>query len=188
MREIFETKMLDQLILVDRKDNPLGFEDKEKCHDGEGILHRAFSIFIFNNEKELLIQQRSELKRLWPLYWSNTCCSHPRQNETIEESTKRRLEEELGISCDLKYLYKFQYQANYGDEGSENELCSVLIGKLKRKVVKPNPEEINDIKWIGINDLEKDIRNNPQNYTPWFKMECERLYSEYSIKIESLFI
>ncbi len=179
--------MLDQLILVDGKDNPLGFENKEKCHNGEGILHRAFSIFIFNDEKELLIQQRSKFKRLWPLYWSNACCSHPRQNETIEESTKRRLEEELGIFCDLKYLFKFQYQANYGEKGSENELCSVLIGKLKGKVVKPNPEEINDLKWINLGILEKSLKNNPQNYTPWFKLETKELSSKYQKELDNLF-
>ncbi len=179
--------MLEQLILVDKNDNILGFENKEKCHNGNGILHRAFSIFVFNNKKELLIQQRSELKRLWPLYWSNTCCSHPRQNETIEESTKRRLKEEIGIFCNLKYLFKFQYQAKYKEKGSENELCSVLIGKSEGDIIKSNPKEIKDLKWINLNYLEINIQNNPDKYTPWFKLETKELFSKYKIELDNLF-
>jgi isopentenyl-diphosphate delta-isomerase len=178
--------MADKLILVDDLDNVLGFEDKEKCHDGKGILHRAFSAFVFNNQRELLIQQRGRKKRLWPLYWSNTCCSHPRQGESYESSAARRLEEELGFSCRLKYLYKFQYQACFNGKGSENELCAVLIG-MHDGIVIPNPEEIEDYRWVSLDGLVPDIKSNPGKYTPWFKLEIEELLSNYHSDINRLF-
>ena len=131
---------MDKIIIVDKQDKIIGFEEKEKCHDGYGILHRAFSVFIFNDKKELLIQQRSKFKRLWPLYWSNTCCSHPRFDEEIVNAAEKRIKEEFGFWCLLKDLYKFQYQARFKDEGSENEMCSVLIGKLEDAGVISKPD------------------------------------------------
>src|SRR5271155_4045484 len=101
----------DALIVVDGDDRRLGHLSKSLCHEGRGVLHRAFSLLIFNDRGELLVQQRSRAKRLWPLYWSNSCCSHPRRAETMEVATRRRLSEELGIRCDLKFLFKFQYHA-----------------------------------------------------------------------------
>ena len=98
----------EMLILVNPKDEEIGWEDKARCHLGDGILHRAFSIFIFNDNNELLIQKRSDQKLLWPLFWSNSCCSHPRKGEKIESAAQRRMEEELGIKTRLKYLYKSQ--------------------------------------------------------------------------------
>ena len=181
--------MDNKLIIVDSNDNILGFEEKEKCHDGNGILHRAFSVFVFNDKKELLIQQRSKLKRLWPLYWSNTCCSHPRLNENLIESAEKRLKEECGISCKLKELYKFQYSAKYKGKGSENEICSVFIGRLSNaQDIAINPKEIADFKWIKIDNLKKDIEENPDKYTPWFKIEIEKLFSNYENEIDGSFI
>jgi isopentenyl-diphosphate delta-isomerase len=167
---------MDKIIVVDQQDNIINFESKEKCHNGDGILHRAFSIFIFNNKEQLLIQQRSKFKRLWPLYWSNSCCSHPRPNEDYKESAERRLKEELGIFCKLKLLYKFRYKARYKNIGSENEICAVLIGKSNATII-PNPEEISDYKWINLEELKKNINKNPEIYTPWFKMEIKELFS-----------
>ena len=117
----------DSLILVDEADRGVGHLSKVLCHEGRGVLHRAFSLLIFNDSGELLIQQRSAAKRLWPLYWSNSCCSHPRGAETMEQATHRRLYEELGIRCPLHFLFKFQYQAQFDETGAENELCSVFI-------------------------------------------------------------
>lgn len=96
------------LILVDEQDREIGHGSKAACHDGEGVLHRAFSLFIFNEAGELLLQQRSAQKRLWPMFWSNSCCSHPRQGETMEQAVHRRLEQELGMTSALQYLYKFR--------------------------------------------------------------------------------
>jgi isopentenyl-diphosphate delta-isomerase len=175
----------DKLLLVDENDNVIGFESKEKCHEGRGLLHRAFSAFIFNSKGQLLIHQRSKFKKLWPLYWSNSFCSHPRKGETYEKAAERRGKEELGIECKMKYLYKFQYYAPFKNIGCENELCAVLIGKYDGKI-SPNPKEIADWKFVDIDELKKDIAKNPDKYTPWFKMELKRLMKDFKKDIENL--
>jgi len=164
---------MKKLILVNKKDKVVGFETKEKCHQGKGILHRAFSIYLFNNKGQLLIQQRSKFKKLWPLYWANTCCSHPRQDESYVKAGERRLKEEFGFSCFLKMVDKFQYQAKYKDVGSENEMCAVLVGECDGKV-KANPKEIADWKWVDIDKLQDDFKRNPDKYAPWFKIGLGR--------------
>src|SRR5258707_10584971 len=118
----------EALILVDEADREVGHLSKAECHHGRGILHRAFSLLIFNGDGELLLQQRAASKRLWPLYWSNSCCSHPRRAESMETAIHRRLREELGVRCRLEFLFKFQYQAQFDAAGAEQELCSVFIG------------------------------------------------------------
>ena len=118
----------EELILVDRADNEIGFISKADAHDGAGVLHRAFSLFLFNDAGELLLQQRAPGKRLWGGYWSNSCCSHPRWGEDIDAAAHRRLGEELGIRATLRPLFKFQYQAHFGERGSEHELCTVYVG------------------------------------------------------------
>lgn len=175
----------EKLIVVDEADNIVGYKSKAECHVGNGILHRAFSIFIFNERNQLLIQQRSDSKQLWPLFWSNSCCSHPRKGESIEEAAERRLNEELGFETPLKFLYKFQYTARYGDIGSENEMCSVLIGK-SNNTISPNPHEIAEWKFVDIDELDDDMKQNPERYTPWFKMEWERIKKEYLREIREL--
>src|ERR1700744_3789689 len=139
--DAFDDNGFDALILVDEQDQSLGYLDKAACHQGRGILHRAFSLLIFNESCDRLIQQRAPGKRLWPLYWSNSCCSHPRSNETLEIATKRRLREELGIDCPLQYLFKFQYHAQFDATGAENELCSVFIGCRADEPVINGPEK-----------------------------------------------
>lgn len=164
----------DLLILVDGDDNILGYETKEKCHQGEGLLHRAFSIFIFNRNKELLIQKRSGLKPLWPLYWSNSVCSHPRKGESDLEAAHRRLKEEINIDVPLRFLFRFQYQASFKEVGSENELCSVYIG-ITEAPIRANPEEIAEWKYIDLEELDRDMEAHPDVYTPWFKIEWQRI-------------
>jgi isopentenyl-diphosphate delta-isomerase len=167
--------MIDEnLILVDAQDNVLGYETKENCHRGKGKLHRAFSIFIFNRNKELLIQQRSALKPLWPLYWSNSVCSHPRKGEADLDAAYRRLKEEISIETPLQFLFKFQYQASFKGVGSENELCSVYIGTTDAPIVA-NPGEIAAWRYIDLAELDRDIKAHPEIYTPWFKMEWQRI-------------
>lgn len=168
----------DELILVNNDDQEIGYKEKSDCHLKEGVLHRAFSVFIFNSKNELLLQQRSAKKMLWPLYWSNTCCSHPRKDEDYEFAAKRRLMEELGISCDVEYLGKFQYQAKYGDVGSENEICAVLIGRYDGYMVA-NSKEVADYKWIDYEELLNDVDKNPDKYTPWFKSEIEKFNNDF---------
>lgn len=166
---------MEKVVLVDENDNQIGLEEKVKAHLGQGILHRAFSIFVFNSKKELLLQQRASEKMLWPLYWTNTCCSHPREDENYQEAGQRRLNEELGFTCPLEYIGKFQYQANYRDIGAENELCSVLIGDYDGQV-NVNEKEINDYKWVNFEELKQDILENPDTYTPWFKIELDKFF------------
>lgn len=157
------------LIIVDNKDNVLGTEDKEKCHQGEGILHRAIFVLILNQEGQLLLTQRSKLKKLWPLNWDGACASHPYPKESYLACAKRRIKEELGLSCPLKFTGKFQYQASYKNVGSENEICAVFVGKYNSQI-KPNPAEVADWQWIDLDELKKEIKRNPDKYTPWLKM------------------
>src|SRR6201994_5019919 len=124
----------DTLILVDEADREVGHLSKARCHDGQGVLHRAFSLLIFNGAGELLLQQRAPSKRLWPGYWSNSCCSHPRRAESMETAIHRRLYEELGLRCPLQFLFKFQYQAQFESAGAEAELCSVFVGRTSDPV------------------------------------------------------
>lgn len=173
------------LILVDGKDNVIGYENKGKCHQGKGLLHRAFSIFIFNDQTQLLVQKRGAEKDLWPLFWSNSVCSHPRQEESYEEAAMRRLKEELGFETPLQLLFKFQYQARFKNIGSENEMCSVYIGKANG-TVRVNWNEIAEWKYVDPDKLNKDIVVQPHSYTPWFKMEWERIHRDHRIDIESL--
>ena len=168
----------EALILVDESDRVVGHLDKGACHDGDGVLHRAFSIFVFNRAGELLLQQRSSEKRLWPLFWSNSCCSHPRQGETMDEAVTRRLQQELGMAGDLEYLYKFQYQARYRDLGSENELCWVYAGLLDQEA-SPNPHEVEEIRWVTPEQLDEEMASNPESVTPWFRMELLRVRDLY---------
>ncbi|MEM9530936.1 MAG: isopentenyl-diphosphate Delta-isomerase [Pseudomonadota bacterium] len=170
----------EQLVLVDDQDQELGFASKADCHDGDGILHRAFSLFIFNSQGELLLQQRSAQKRLWPLYWSNSCCSHPRAGEQLTEAVDRRLAQELGMSSELSFVYKFQYQAQFRDLGSEHELCSVFLGRATDDV-QANVNEVAAWRYISPADLDAEMAaDTDDRFTPWFEMEWQRLKTQYA--------
>jgi isopentenyl-diphosphate delta-isomerase len=175
----------DLLILVDDSDQIIGYESKTICHLGKGLLHRAFSIFIFNSHNELLLQQRSAEKMLWPLYWSNSVCSHPRKDETILNAAHRRLREEASLVADLQFVYKFSYHAPYLDIGSENELCSVFLGRSEHDP-GCDPCEIADFRWVSFEDLSDQIAKNPDIYTPWFKLEIQELSKNYFQMIKSV--
>ncbi len=164
----------EELILVDSEDNPTGHADKGSCHDGQGVLHRAFSLFIFNRDGEVLLQQRAAGKRLWPGYWANSCCSHPRYGETMEQATERRLLEELGMRSKLHYLFKFEYQAHYLDLGTEHELCWVYHG-TSDDPVKVNSKEVSAWRFVAPADLDVEIADHPERFTPWLKLEWSRV-------------
>ena len=165
--------MTKKLVLVNSRDEVIGFDTKERCHEGSGILHRAFSVYIFNDKKQLLIQKRSRFKKLWPLYWANSCCSHPRENESYINAGERRLKEEIGVECPLELVDKFQYQARYEDKGSEKEVCAVLTGEYNGKI-RANLKEVDNWKWIDVDKLKKDIKKNPEKYTPWLRIGLGR--------------
>jgi isopentenyl-diphosphate delta-isomerase len=169
----------EALILVNCADEECGFLDKAECHDGEGILHRAFSLFIFNPAGELLVQQRGADKRLWPLYWSNSCCSHPRRGESMDVAVARRLEQELGLQAELSYVYKFEYSAAFGDIGTEHELCWVYVGMSTAQPVT-NTTEINAWRWVSQQQLSQELELQPQSYTPWLQLEWQHLQSHHA--------
>lgn len=175
----------EALILVDEADREVGHLSKAKCHDGQGVLHRAFSLLIFNDAGELLLQQRAPSKRLWPLYWSNSCCSHPRRAESMETAIHRRLYEELGLRCPLQFLFKFQYQAQFESAGSEQELCSVFIGRSSDPV-RTDPNEIHAWRWIRREALDTELAADADKFTPWFKLEWARIWREHRAAVEAL--
>ncbi len=160
----------ERLILVDSQDKSIGTLSKTECHAGEGVLHRAFSVFLFNSEHELLLQRRSASKPLWPLYWSNSCCSHPREGETLDVAAHRRLRQELGVVCALEFLYKFEYHAFFEGIGAEHELCHVFAGRFDGKV-DANPTEISETRLLGSAEIDQELAANPAAFTPWFKLE-----------------
>lgn len=175
----------EPLILVDEQDNVLGHDSKVACHQGQGQLHRAFSIFVFNRDNELLLQQRSEQKPLWPLYWSNSCCSHPRRGEGDLESAQRRVQEELAISPRLEFLYRFRYHAAYGDIGAEHELCSVYIARSDAPV-QVNGNEVVDWCYMAPERLDRELSEHPERYTPWLRLEWPRIREEFWTRLERL--
>jgi len=168
----------EELILVDRDDKEIGHLSKALCHDGDGVLHRAFSLFLFNDSGELLLQKRSGSKRLWPGFWSNSCCSHPRRGESMQVATLRRLRDELNIETSLERVYWFCYTADFGDAGSENELCHVYLGKV-RGDLQPNDSEISDARFVSLHSLEEEFARTPERFTPWFKLEWQELNEVY---------
>ena len=172
----------EPLIIVDTQDRILGHGSKAALHQGTGTLHRAFSIFLFNSAGELMLQQRSAEKPLWPGYWSNTCCSHPRRGESYGVATQRRLREELGIKTPLWFTHRFRYQAQFDQRGAEHELCSVYVGHFDGAPT-PNPREIGDWQWIQPAELDSWLNETPETLTPWFKLEWADLRSGRHAKL-----
>ncbi|MDH3350757.1 MAG: isopentenyl-diphosphate Delta-isomerase [Gammaproteobacteria bacterium] len=168
----------EELILVDADDRETGFLSKAMCHNGGGVLHRAFSLFLFNTEGDLLLQQRSTSKRLWPGFWSNSCCSHPRRGESMAIATRRRLRDELNIETSLQFVYKFAYEAEFGDAGSENELCHVYLGRVGDDFT-PNANEIAAVRFVRPDELVKELAASPATFTPWLRMEWQALSADY---------
>ena len=177
--------MEEYVILVDQNDNPIGKEDKVKCHLPNGKLHRAFSVLIFNGEGKLLLTKRSEGKMLWPNEWDGTVASHPRESETYVSSAERRMPEEIGIDCKVSYVNKFEYHVPYKDIGSENEICGTLIGAIdsfdKSSLIK---DEISEIKWISPDELKNELEQNRDVYCPWMVIALYFLADSDSTTLE----
>lgn len=168
----------EPLILVDAEDRVVGRLDKAACHDGPGVLHRAFSLFVFNRDGDLLLQQRAVGKRLWPSYWSNSCCSHPRAGEDMATAVGRRLQQEVGLHAELRFVYKFEYVARYCDQGTEHELCWVYVGRTDDQPVI-NTTEIQNWRWASPASLSTQIDRGEERFTPWLKLEWQRLQQEF---------
>ena len=164
----------EYVILVNEQDEPIGQMEKMEAHE-KALLHRAFSVFIFNDKKELMLQQRAAHKYHSPLLWANTCCSHQREGETNIEAGKRRLEEEMGFVCDLEEVFSFIYKAPFDNGLTEHELDHVMIGYYNDEP-KINPDEVEAYQWKTLEEVKKDIANNPEDYTAWFKIIFEQFY------------
>ena len=159
---------MDQVILVDSNDNELGKMEKLEAHE-KGLLHRAFSIFLFNSSGEMLMQQRADSKYHSPGLWTNACCSHPAPNETVMDASQRRLVEELGISTFLAHTFYFEYRTEFENGLIEHELDHVLVGYTNENPIL-NASEAKAFQWISVENLLQDMRNSPEKYTILFKI------------------
>ncbi|MDV3752168.1 isopentenyl-diphosphate Delta-isomerase [Elizabethkingia anophelis] len=165
--------MEEKVVLVNPDDEVLGVMEKMQAHQN-GLLHRAFSVFLFNQEGKMLLQQRSSAKYHSPDKWTNACCSHPRENETYLDGAKRRIHEELGINCDLEEKFHFIYKADVGQGLWEHELDHVFIGTYNGEY-QLNPDEVSAIRFITMEELDEEIANKPELFTEWFKI----IWDEY---------
>jgi isopentenyl-diphosphate delta-isomerase len=159
--------MEEYIIEVDAFDKEIGPIEKMEAHY-KGVLHRAFSILIFNSNNQLLLQKRHSEKYHSPGLWTNTCCSHPRFGESLQEAVYRRLKEEMGFTCELKEIFNFVYKVKFENDLAENEYDHVFTGIYDGEVV-PSEEEVEDFKWVSLNEVKDDIIANPHLYTYWFK-------------------
>ena len=162
---------MEQVVLVDEFDNPVGLMEKMEAHK-KGVLHRAFSLLIYNSKGELMIQKRAQHKYHSPNLWTNTCCSHPRPNESLLKAAERRAYEELGLLCAPQYGFSFIYKTEFSNGLVEYELDHVLTAVYEGDV-EINEEEASDWKFISMYDLKLDVELNPDNYTYWFKVILE---------------
>lgn len=161
-------KSQESVILVDEKNNELGLMDKQEAHE-KALLHRAFSVFVFNSSGKLLLQQRALSKYHSGGLWTNTCCSHPRPGEQTIDAAHRRLQEEMGFDCQLQQKFYFIYKAPFENGLTEHELDFIYTGTFDGEP-EINPDEVQQYKWISITDLNNDIRLHPERYTAWFNI------------------
>lgn len=168
---------IDNVILVDTNDQPIGVCEKLKAHE-TGQLHRAISVFIFNDKKQMLLQRRALSKYHSGGLWTNACCSHPKPGELTENAAKRRLQEEMGIECTpLHFAFSFIYKAELDKGLTEHELDHVFIGSSEQ-VPNPDPAEVSEFKYMSLHELSADLKKHPEKYTYWFKYIFERIKTE----------
>ena len=169
----------EKVILVNENDEKIGLMPKLEAHE-KGVLHRAFSVFVFNDKEELMLQQRALSKYHSPGLWTNTCCSHQRDGETSIEAGKRRLEEEMGFTTNLKETTSFIYKAPFDNGLTEHELDHILVGTYNDEPAI-NLDEVADWKWMPLSEVKKDVEENPDNYTAWFKIIFKKFYENLSL-------
>lgn len=164
----------EQVILVDENDKQIGLMPKLEAHE-KALLHRAFSVFVFNDQGKLLVQQRASHKYHSPLLWTNTCCSHQRDGESNIQAGTRRLKEEMGFTCELKELFSFIYKAPFDNGLTEHELDHVMVGEFEGEP-KINKNEVESYKWMTLDEVKNDIKAQPERYTEWFKIIFKEYY------------
>ena len=173
-RDIFANMyFVEYVILVNRNDEKVGLSEKMNAHK-KGLLHRAFSVFIFNKKGQMLLQQRALSKYHCGGLWSNACCSHPRDKEELGKASSRRLFEEMGLKTNLEEIFTFQYKVDLQNGLIENEIDHVLIGEITTDTTPaPNPEEVQALRWVSIESLQKELAATPQKFTPWLLQALE---------------
>mgnify|MGYP000850939622 CR=1 FL=1 len=164
----------EQVILVNENDEQIGLMPKMEAHE-KAVLHRAFSVFVFNSKNQLMLQQRAADKYHSPLLWTNTCCSHQRNGESNIEAGKRRLQEEMGFVCELEEKTSFIYKAPFDNGLTEHELDHIMVGYYSDNPLI-NKEEVEDFKWMTIEEVKVDMALEPEIYTAWFKIIFEKFY------------
>lgn len=170
--------MTERVILVDEHDREVGSEEKERAHR-EGLLHRAFSVFVFNSRGDLLLQRRAPTKYHSPGLWTNTCCSHPRPGESVEAAARRRLREEMGMECELRVSFPLLYRAELDRGMTEHEYDHVLVGECDRDPV-PDPDEVDGWAWVAPDVVRREVAERPDLYTYWFRLALPRLLDRMS--------
>jgi isopentenyl-diphosphate delta-isomerase len=163
---------MDHVVLVDEKDREVGTMDKMEAHQ-KGLLHRAFSILLFNSNRELLLQKRSKKKYHSGGLWTNTCCSHPLPNESLADATRRKLLQEMGINTELKFAFKFIYQTELDHKLIEHEFDHIFVGTFDGEPLA-NRDEVEEWKFVNMASLKKDIDLHPERYTYWFRLIINR--------------
>ncbi|MAN26514.1 MULTISPECIES: isopentenyl-diphosphate Delta-isomerase [Mesonia] len=171
--------MEEKVILVNENDEQIGLMEKIEAHE-KALLHRAFSVFVYNDKGEVMLQQRALSKYHSPGLWTNTCCSHQREGESNVDAGKRRLMEEMGFTTDLEESISFIYKAPFDNGLSEHEYDYILIGKYNDQP-NLNPDEVAAWKWMSLEDIQKDLKENPEIYTAWFKI----IFDKYSNHIKN---
>ena len=172
---------MEKVILVDKQDNETGVMEKQEAHI-KGVLHRAFSIFVFNSKKELLLQRRAKTKYHSAGLWTNTCCSHPRPNESTKDAANRRLKEEMGMSCNLSKQFDFIYKAILTNGLYEHEFDHVYFG-TSNTLPTINLSEVDKYEYKTLEDIKEEIKNNPERYTEWFKICFVQVVKFYNKKL-----
>jgi len=165
----------ENVVLVDRNDNPMGLMPKLEAHE-KGVLHRAFSVFILNRKGQLMLQRRALDKYHSPGLWTNTCCSHPRESESIIEAGLRRLKEEMGFTTPLEPMFSFIYKSKFDNGLTEHEFDHVLLGYYDKQPFI-NTIEVSEWKWMSLEKIILEIKNKPEDFTVWFKIIFERFYN-----------
>lgn len=166
---------MEQVILVNESDHQIGVMEKMEAHE-KAILHRAFSVFLFNSKGEMMLQRRALTKYHSAGLWTNACCSHPRPGETALEAAQRRTMEELGIQPHIQHIFSFMYKAAFDNGLTEHEFDHVFIGQWNDDV-HLNPEEVAEIRYLTIEEIRSDMQENPDQYTAWFKIAFDQVTS-----------
>jgi len=174
--------MIEEVILVDENDTPIGTCEKMAAHQNGGRLHRCISIFVFSEKGEMLLQRRAKDKYHCGGQWSNTCCSHPRPGEDVKDAAHRRLKEEMGFECPLTEIYHFTYRTEFKNGLTEHEYDHVFVG-VWDGTPKINPEEADDWKYVSPEAIRQDMRAHPERYTSWFRISFEDVVRQYTLWI-----